>query len=119
MSPTDDNKFHISLRVIFDDQFYLGPGRADLLELIASTGSIAAASQKMGMSYKRAWEIVRALNTGFGSALVSSSRGGKTKGGAVLTNHGQMVLASYRSMQEKAAAAIKENVATVRAALNR
>jgi hypothetical protein len=54
------------LRVSFTDTFYLGPGRADLLEGIAQTGSIAAAGKRMGMSYKRAWSLVQALNDGWG-----------------------------------------------------
>src|SRR6185503_9873088 len=64
------------LRVTFTADFYMGPGRADLMELIAETGSIAAAGKRMGMSYKRAWGLVQALNEGFGAPLVETSRGG-------------------------------------------
>jgi len=46
------------LRVTLTEGFYLGPGRADLMELIAETGSISAAGKRMGMSYKRAWSLV-------------------------------------------------------------
>ena len=46
------------LRVTLSDTFYMGPGRADLLEGIAETGSIAEAAKRMGMSYKRAWSLV-------------------------------------------------------------
>ena len=68
------------LRVTFSEAFYVGPGRADLLEGIATTGSIAAAGKAMGMSYKRAWSLVQALNGGFGVVLVDSSRGGAHQG---------------------------------------
>ena len=64
------------LRVTFNADFYLGPGRADLLQGIGETGSIAAAGKLMGMSYKRAWSLVQALNEGWGSPLVETSRGG-------------------------------------------
>ena len=87
------------LRVTFTDSFYLGPGRADLLEGIAETGSIAAAGKRMGMSYKRAWSLVQALNDGWGSALVETSRGGAGQGGASLTADGDFVLQRYRSME--------------------
>ena len=73
------------LRVTLSENAYLGPGRADLLEGIAATGSISAAGKAMGMSYKRAWGLVQALNSGFGVLLVESSRGGATQGGATLT----------------------------------
>jgi len=93
------------LRVTLSDSFYVGPGRADLMELIASTGSISEAARRMGMSYKRAWGLVQALNEGFGAPLVETSRGGKEQG-ASLTAAGQEVLERYRGMQEATRRAI-------------
>ena len=69
----------------------LGPGKADLLELIAETGSIAAAGRRLGMSYKRAWSLVETLNAMFRDPLVESSRGGATFGGARLTENGRII----------------------------
>ena len=102
------------LRVTLDETAYIGPGRADLLELIDSTGSISAAGKAMGMSYKRAWGLVQALNEGFGQPLVESSRGGASQGGAQLTEAGQLVLAHYRAMQDKTRQAIADDVAALR-----
>lgn len=101
------------LRVTFSDEFYMGPGRADLLEGIAATGSIAAAGKAMGMSYKRAWSLVQALNDGFGRPLVEASRGGAGQGGATLTQDGTFVLERYRAMQEATRRAIAADVTTV------
>lgn len=102
------------LRVVVDAAAYMGPGRADLLEGIAKTGSIAAAGKEMGMSYKRAWSLVQALNDGFGAPLVETARGGAGQGGAQLTPLGQKILDLYRQMQGKAEAAIAEDVAALR-----
>ena len=102
------------LRVTLSETAYIGPGRADLLELIASTGSISAAGKAMGMSYKRAWSLVQALNAGFGQILVESSRGGAAQGGAQLTDAGQMVLQLYRQMQAKTRDAIAAEVTQLR-----
>ena len=104
------------LRVNLSDDFYIGPGRADLLELIAETGSISEAAKRMGMSYKRAWSLVQALNGGFG-VLVVSSRGGAGQGGASLTPLGQRVLDHYRAMESKTQQAIAEDVAALRSAI--
>lgn len=101
------------LRVTLDAAFYVGPGRADLLELIAGTGSIAAAGKAMGMSYKRAWSLVQALNEGFGTPLVETSRGGSAQGGATLTAAGREVLARYRHMQQATRRAIAGDVAAL------
>lgn len=102
------------LRITLSDTAYIGPGRADLLELIASTGSISAAGKAMGMSYKRAWGLVQVLNDGFGTPLVESSRGGANQGGAHLTEAGRFVLAHYRQMQDKTRAAIADEVTALR-----
>lgn len=91
---------------MLDEGFYIGPGRADLLAGIEATGSISAAGKAMGMSYKRAWSLVQALNDGFGRPLIETSRGGSGQGGASLTEAGREVLARYRAMEQKTATAI-------------
>lgn len=102
------------LRITLTETAYLGPGRADLLEQIEATGSISAAGKAMGMSYKRAWGLVQALNAGFGFALVEASRGGSGQGGAQLTPNGKLVLAHYRAMQNKTRVAVADDVAALR-----
>lgn len=97
------------LRVTLDENFYVGPGRADLMELIAETGSISEAARRMGMSYKRAWGLVQALNDGFGAALVETARGGRDQG-ASLTTAGREVLERYRGMQVATRQAIARDV---------
>lgn len=88
-------------RVIRDGEVLIGPGKADLLEAIDRTGSIRRAAAELGMSYMRAWTLVRAMNDGFASALVESSRGGAGRGGASLTKTGHTVLGLYRRMQQE------------------
>ena len=106
------------LRVTLSEEAYIGPGRADLLQGIADTGSISEAAKRMGMSYKRAWSLVQALNAGFGGALVQTVRGGSGQGGASLTPLGEEVLRRYRHMQDAARLAIAPDVAALRALLN-
>ena len=102
------------LRIVLTEKAYIGPGRADLLEGIARTGSISAAGKAMNMSYKRAWSLVQALNDGFGRPLVETARGGAGQGGALLTPLGQEVLARYRAKQAAAETAIADDVAALR-----
>ena len=97
------------LRITLSETFYVGPGRADLMKFIAETGSISEAAKRMGMSYKRAWMLVQALNDGFGAPLVEASRGGKEQG-ASLTEAGREVLERYRGMQEATRRAIARDV---------
>ena len=72
----------LRLRIVFGDVVMLGPGKAELLERIQQTGSIAAAGRSMAMSYKRAWMLVETMNAAFCEPLVASSRGGAERGGA-------------------------------------
>jgi molybdate transport system regulatory protein len=106
------------LRVTLSDTFYLGPGRADLLEGIDKTGSIAEAAKGMGMSYKRAWSLVQALNDGYGAALVETQRGGSGQG-ANLTDDGRSVLDAYRRMQQATQEAIAPGIASLRRDMSR
>ncbi len=98
---TKTGDLHPRLRLVHDDDIAIGPGKAELLELIAVTGSIAAAGRAMGMSYKRAWLLVETMNDCFREPLVVSSRGGSDKGGAELTRTGKEVLAAYRRVLSK------------------
>lgn len=101
------------LRIRFANGDFLGPGKAELLDRIAETGSIAAAARAMGMSYKRAWSMIETLNAMFDQPLVTSARGGPGKGGAVLTPRGTAVLAAYRSVQRAAADSAAQMLAEV------
>ncbi len=104
------------LRVVLDRDVAIGPGKADLLQAIAETGSIAAAGRRMGMSYKRAWLHVEALNGAFREPLVHATRGGKAQG-AALTGAGKEVLTRYRAMEAAAARAVDDNIEALKALL--
>ncbi len=96
----------------------IGPGKADLLQGIRDTGSIAAAGRQMKMSYKRAWMLVETLNADFREPLVSATRGGKTRGGTVLTELGHEVLDAYRRMEARATEAADAEIALLRGAVH-
>jgi len=98
MRPSKAVSLRPRLRLVRDKEIAIGPGKAELLEMIAVTGSIAAAGRAMGMSYKRAWLLVETMNDCFRSPLVVSSRGGSGKGGAELTDTGRTALAAYRRL---------------------
>lgn len=103
------------IRLFLGESAMLGPGKAALLEGIARTGSISAAGRELGMSYKRAWMLVEALNAMFREPLVESARGGARGGGASLTETGQQVLALYRGIEAAAAEINAERIAALKA----
>ena len=78
-----------------DGEKFFGPGPARLLELIEEEGSIAKAAKQMGMSYKKAWDIIDDLNSRGQKPYVTSRKGGKKGGGAELTETGKKVVSEY------------------------
>ncbi len=108
---------NLRLRIVFGTNAMLGPGKVDLLQAIHDTGSIAAAGRVMGMSYKRAWMLVEAMNAAFRDPLVASARGGAKGGGAVVTPAGQAVLHQYRALEEITAQAGRAQIAALAAML--
>lgn len=73
----------------------IGPGKIRLLQLIDEHESIAAAARAMGMSYRRAWLLVDEINTLFEQPVVSKWQGGKSKGGASLSDFGRSLVDDY------------------------
>jgi molybdate transport system regulatory protein len=105
----------VKVRVRHGDEIAMGPGKADLLDAIADTGSISAAARSMNMSYRRAWLLVDVMNRTFRAPLVVSAAGGHQGGGAAVTDAGRAVLAAFRAMEAASAAAVAAHVAPLAA----
>ncbi|GGC05356.1 winged helix-turn-helix domain-containing protein [Dyadobacter sediminis] len=104
-----DKKTEIRIRhwVFVDDTKFFGPGRYELLEHIAETGSISKAAGAMKLSYKKAWAMVDAMNALGSSPYVITQKGGSHGGGAVLTETGKRVMEAYKSLNEKLLEVVK------------
>jgi molybdate transport system regulatory protein len=102
------------LRITFEPNIGLGPGKARLLEGIRDLGSIAAAGRRMGMSYKRAWLLVEQMNLAFAKPLVATAKGGERGGGAALTAAGAEVLKRYRRMEAATRRAVAKDAAALK-----
>ena len=90
------------LRVISGENIALGPGKIDLLQAVQQSGSIRKAAMQLGMSYMRAWTLIRTMNKSFNEPLVIALRGAVERGGgAHLTKTGRTVLAVYQRMNAK------------------
>lgn len=90
-------RLKLKVQVLCEDAIAMGPGKADLLDQIAKTGSIASAAREMGMSYRRAWQLVDVMNRCWATRLVDTIPG-RAAGGAQVTEAGKRVLAAYRKL---------------------
>lgn len=102
-----DDPLKISVRVRCGGEVAIGPGKAMVLEAIDRHGSISAAGRATGMSYRRTWLLVDLLNRCWAEPLVVTARGGGGGGGTRLTPLGHRVLALYRTMEARVAAAAR------------
>jgi molybdate transport system regulatory protein len=93
------------LRISKGEDIAVGPGKIDLLEAIAATGSITAAARHLGMSYRRAWLLVDTMNRSFRVPVVAAEAGGARGGGTALTALGAEVVLRYRRIEKAAARA--------------
>ena len=107
----------ITLRLDFDQNRALGPGKVRLLELVGETGSISAAGRAMGMSYRRAWLLIDTLNQTFRQPVVQTRGGGVGGGGADLTDFGSTVVSSYRAMEQATRDTLAQRLAELERAL--
>ncbi len=96
-------RLKIKAQLFVRDEIALGPGKAELLSAIEAHGSISAAGRAMGLSYRRAWLMVDAMNRLFAEPLVTTHAG--SRAGASLTETGVAVLAEYRALEQALAVA--------------
>lgn len=107
----------LKIRVMLSRDTPFGPGKADLLEAIRDTGSMAAAGRRLGMSYQRTHDLVAAMNAHFVEPVVAPAKGGSRGGGSALTPFGERVLEAYRGIEASAEAATAGQLAWLRANL--
>jgi len=88
-------------RLMRGEDIAIGPGKADLLQAIAAHGSISAAARALGMSYRRAWQLVDMMNHVWAEPLVEANTGGTKGGGARLTPMAVQVLDAYRALDAR------------------
>lgn len=83
-----------------DGEILLGEGRVQLLKAIQETGSLSKAAKKIGMSYKKAWSLMDAVNARAKKEVIHTAIGGSHGGGSTLTAYGQELIQMYDRINE-------------------
>lgn len=81
----------------------VGRDRIDLLQAVATHGSISKAAKAVGLSYKAAWDALNAVNNLLPRPAIVSQTGGRHGGGAMLTEEGQALITSFRLLEDRLA----------------
>ncbi|MBN2153728.1 MAG: LysR family transcriptional regulator [Candidatus Lokiarchaeota archaeon] len=81
--------------------FIVGLGVARLLSAIKETRSLTLAAEKVGYSYKYAWDRTQKMKQRLGEPAVETHKGGKGGGGEmVLSPAGEQMLQKYQEWDE-------------------
>jgi len=87
----------------------IGPGRIELLKLIQTHGSIRQAAMQMGMSYRKAWDLIGHMNENLDKPVVISHRGGKGGGKASVTEKGLNIIEQFNVFYQRFQDFLKDN----------
>ena len=79
---------------------FFGPGMVTLLREIESLGSVREASEKTGISYSKAWSMIRDAERESGQTLVERQPGGKFGGAASVSKAGKEMLEKYEQLEQ-------------------
>ena len=88
--------------VTSEGEKFMGIGVLWLLERISITGSIRAAALSLGISYSKAFAMVKSLEEQLELPVVDRKRGGADREGSSLTEFGQRFLTLYDTFQAEA-----------------
>ncbi len=88
------------------DEVIFGRGRKQLLKAIDKYGSINQAAKELDISYRKAWSYINAMEERLGIKLIDRFTGGKSGGGAKLTDECREFLNKYEQLEE----GINENI---------
>ena len=85
-----------------------GDGKWRLLKAIESTGSLKAASSKLGISYRKAWGDLRKAEEHLGVNLAERERGGDKGGRTNLTKEGKKWVRAYSEFHKEIQSAVEK-----------
>lgn len=78
-----------------DGNMFLGEGRIQLLKSIEQTKSLSKSAKELNMSYKKAWNLIDAVNNKAKEPVVTKSTGGSGGGGTIVTPYGKQLIEAF------------------------
>jgi len=78
-----------------EDHGILGDGKWQILKLIEEKGSMKAACDELGYTYRRTWGNLKKIEKFFGFPLLEKHRGGSEGGHTALTPEGTKLVRAF------------------------
>lgn len=86
----------------------IGDGQYKLLKAIEEKGSLKAAAELLGTSYRKSWGDIKKAEELLGYELTEKHRGGKDGGKSELTSRAINLLEAYDALHKKMDTAIED-----------
>ncbi len=106
----DKLKVHREILLMYKGQGIVDSKLAKILEEIEEKGSILSAAKSQGVSYSWVWNKISETEKLLGQKIVKVKRGGRGGGGAILTETGRTLLATYKEALSKDHCATSKDV---------
>jgi len=85
-----------------DGEYIFGPGACAILQAIHEEGTITKGAEKLGMSYRYTWGVIKKIEKKMGKPIVETFKGGTIGGGgARVTELGLQLVESYMQLNGK------------------
>ncbi len=82
-----------------DGEYIFGPGAYAILKSVHEEGTITKGAEKLKMSYRYAWGVIKKIEKKLGVTLVETFKGGtEGGGGATVTEHGLKLMEMYSNI---------------------
>ncbi len=94
-----------------DGNVILGNGRIALMKKIIETGSLSKAALALGISYRKAWNLIDSVNKSSKEPLVITSKGGAKGGGTIVTEYGKKKIEQFEIVRAELHVFLKEKQA--------
>jgi molybdate transport system regulatory protein len=87
-------------RIDFAAHSSVGPGKIGLLDAVRDAGALSKGARNVGMSYRRAWQLVESLNESFRQPVTVASHGGRAGGGMLVIRFGDPLVRNFRELEK-------------------
>jgi len=91
-----------------DGSGIMGDGKWKILKAIEEQGSLKAATEALGITYRRTWGDLKSIEQKLGFEILEKTRGGKEGGATQLTPQGKLLVGAFDAFHAKVDAVMDE-----------
>lgn len=98
---------HVMMKLqIYNTSPHFGKGIVSIMMLVRQGSSLRAACAQMGLSYSKAWRLLKSAEADLGIPLLDTQKGGTKRAGSTLTPQGEELLDRYLAFEKEAQEAV-------------